>query len=88
MTSDEHNRMADTERRKPGRPPNTKPSDPVEAMPVVLNERHVPPINCPCCGRGMTPIVLRWVPDGTAACTCRLCGKRFNYTPPKVRVIV
>jgi transcription elongation factor Elf1 len=77
--------------RKRGRPSNadlaarageTQESD---ALPVVL-DRHVPPLNCPKCGRGMDPRVTKWH-NGAAYCQCRLCGGHFQYTPPKVRTL-
>lgn len=87
MENNMHDRMSDTPRRR-GRPPKEQrpPATTVEAMPVVLPIRHVPPLNCPKCGRGMVPRVQRW--DGAVAnCLCSLCAGRFDYTPPQVRSV-
>lgn len=85
MQDNVKNRMSD-EPRKRGRPPNIDnvPNESVEAFPVLLQTRHVPPLICPLCNQGMVPSVLRWNND-VAMCACKSCGRRFDYTPPKVR---
>jgi hypothetical protein len=84
MEDSPENRMAEPRRR--GRPPKSAnvPTEQFDALPVVLEFRHVPPLNCPKCRRGMAPRVLRWT-GNTAMCSCALCGGRFDYDPPKVR---
>ncbi len=71
--------------RSPGRPPASAPRQPEQDAKVDTTQRHVPPLTCPICGRGMVPRVERWKDDGSAACMCSLSGCRFIYTPAKVR---
>ncbi len=70
--------------RPVGRPPNYQKQEAVPAVPD-MTQRHVPPLTCPGCGRGMVPRVERWERDGSAACLCSLNGCRFNYTPATIR---
>jgi len=72
-------------------PLSAKPSAPPQVAVVDLTQRHVPPLTCPKCGRGMTPTVERWrKPNGNgveaADCKCTLNGCSFVYVPATVRV--
>jgi hypothetical protein len=60
----------------------------VEAV-VDTTQRRVPPIVCPKCGRGMTPLVVRWRrgDEIAADCTCTLNGCAFVYYPATVRLM-
>ena len=81
-----NNRMAEPQTRGPGRPSQSNPIQPQkDAEIAAITGKYVPALNCPTCGRGMTPRVERWLPNGDAACMCSLSGCRFVYTPPKVR---
>lgn len=68
-------------------------TDVPQQTPAIVDTtlRHVPPMVCPKCGRGMTPLVERWRPanaDGvqTADCKCTLNNCMFVYTPASVRL--
>lgn len=84
MEQNLNNRIA----KPQGRPPNYEKQAPTEAVPD-LTQRHVPPLVCPKCGRGMTPRVERWRSDaiGTFAdCICVLTNCKFIYRPAETRV--
>lgn len=83
MITDMQNRTAE---RKQGRPPASEPRSPAEEAVIDTTQRHVPPLVCPKCGRGMTPRVERWEQNGEAACLCTLSNCRFLYRPAMVRV--
>ncbi len=70
---------------KSGLPPAYEKQPETPAIPDPT-QRHVPALVCPGCGRGMTPRVERWCPDGSAACVCALTGCKFNYRPATVRI--
>lgn len=77
-------RVADTQKRGPGRPPASAPQhEPQDAI-IAATYRHVPPLVCPLCGRADQPLVQRWVKD-EAYCQCKLCAGTFTYSPAKVR---
>ena len=71
--------------RPPGRPPANTPRQPEHPAVVATTTRHLPPLHCPKCLGGDQHKLERWLPDGTAACLCVLCGRRFIYTPATVR---
>lgn len=85
MTQHGTNRMANPTTRQQGRPKKseTRASSPQLAI-VDATLRHVPPLTCPCCGRGNQPRVERWRPSGSADCICQANGCRFTYTPAQV----
>jgi hypothetical protein len=89
MTMTPNNRMATPEARGQGRPPKSAPSGPHEAVVVDTTLRHVPPMTCKKCGRGMQPRVERWRIEAgqgeVADCQCALCPSRFVYRPATVR---
>jgi hypothetical protein len=68
-----------------------KELNPQQPVVVDTTQPHVPPMSCPVCTRGMTPIVERWRPPNAAGvrvadCKCTLNNCRFVYTPATVRV--
>ena len=83
MITDMQNRTAE---RKQGRPPASEPRMAAEEARVDTTQRHVPPLVCPKCGRGMTPRVERWETSGEASCICTLSNCRFLYRQAMVRV--
>lgn len=94
MQEPDHNRMGPPQqplKRRRGRPrKNPLPEDPPpleqpqEVQPVIHADAILP-IICPECGRGMTPRVEGKRPNNDRRCRCTLCGKTFEYVPPKVR---
>jgi uncharacterized C2H2 Zn-finger protein len=67
-----------------GRPAATAPARVESPAMQVMTTDTVPPVNCPRCGRGQQPRMLRRRP-GEIDCACALCGKPFTYRPPTIR---
>lgn len=87
MTIEPMNRMATTEKRKQGRPPNSQERNPVSEAETVVLADVVLPCVCKMCGRGMQPRIIRTQANGVRICSCKLCGKEFEYTPARIRLL-
>jgi hypothetical protein len=82
-----NNRM-ETPQNRQGRPAATarQPAEPAE---VVMPPTAIPPMRCPYCGRNQHPRANEWGgrrrEDFGVSVSCRMCGKKYVYTPPTVR---
>jgi hypothetical protein len=78
--------MQDNLKNRAQKPEPRQEKKPEQPAVVDTTQRHVPPLICPICGRGMVPRVQRWELYGEAACICTLSGCKFTYRPAVIRV--
>lgn len=77
MTAPTGNRMATTK--------NT--TQPLPQIAIDL-ARAPASMQCPGCGRTISPYVFRTLPDRREAhCECRFCGAKFAYIAPGIRLM-
>lgn len=53
----------------------------------LLTGNKMPPMICPCCGRGMQPRVKARRPSGEITAECSANGCVFVYREPQVRLL-
>lgn len=70
-----------------GRPPKSAgPAQENAVEPIVIIGGRVIPHNCPSCGKGQDPEVLA-TREHFIQVKCRSCATKYQYIPPRTRIV-